>query len=103
MKKQIRLEVFKEGHDLARFIPQIIKGSNEGETKATVTDIYGHLRCCVAAAPTAFKDVRISLISGEWLTLDDNMEPILEVREVELHELDVLDVPTLAAYQLNHE
>jgi hypothetical protein len=103
MKKEIRLEVFKEGHDLARFIPQIIQGSNEGETKATVTDIYGHLRCCVAAAPTAFRDVRISLINDQLLTVDDNMECVLEVREVELHELDVMDVPTLAAYQLNHE
>jgi len=102
MKKEIRLSVFKEGHDLANFIPNILKGSNEGQTKATVSDIYGYLTCCLAACPTSFDGVRISLINEQWLTLDDNMEPIFEVREVELHELDVSEVPTLA-YQLNRD
>ena len=99
MKKELRLSVFKP-HDLANFIPNILKGSNEGQTKATVSDIYGYLTCCLAACPTSFEGVRISLINEQWLTLDDNMEPIFEVREVELHELT--GVPTLD-YQLNHE
>jgi len=102
MKKELRLSVFKEGHDLATLVPDIIKAinDNEGETKATITDLHGYLRCLVCTCPLLFSNVRISLIDEQHLTIDDNMEPILEVREVELHELT--GVPTLD-YQLNHE
>ena len=98
MKKEIRLSVFKS-HDLAELIPDIVKSinDNEGEAKATISDIYGYLKCVVSVCPLLFSNVRISLINEQWLTLDDNMEPVFEVREVELHELT--GCPTLD-YQL---
>lgn len=95
MKKQFRLTVYNPDHILSRMIKALIEDANKQEHDLSIRDIEGYLKCEKVLSPLQFENVMISP-QDAVLFVDDNMVQVLQVEEIELHELT--GVPTLDAY-----